>query len=59
VAVKSRRRSSMTAAASSHRVAVHNIARRKYKSIQTSVGDETPSSKREYPVVRNNTTVGS
>jgi len=51
-------RKSMTPA-SSHRVAVQKSARKKYEKVQTSVGDETPSSKRAYSMVRNSTTVGS
>jgi hypothetical protein len=56
--VKSKRRSSMTAA-SSHRVAVQKSARKKYENVRTSVGDEISSSKRAYSMVRNNTTVDS
>jgi len=56
--VKESMRRSMTAA-SSHRVAVQKSARKKYENVQTSVGDEIPSSKRAYSMVRNNTTVGS
>jgi len=55
--VKSVRRS--LTAASSHRVAVQKSARKKYENVRTSVGDETPSFKRAYSMVRNNTTVDS
>jgi hypothetical protein len=57
VTVRSKRRS--LTVASSHRVAVQKSAKKKYKNVQPSVGDETPSSKPAYSLVRNNTTVGS
>lgn len=46
-------------AASSHRVAVQKSARKTYENVQTSDGDEIPSYRRAYSMVRNNTTVGS
>jgi len=46
-------------AASPYRGAVQTSARKKCENVQTSVGDEIPSSKRAYSMVRKNTTVGS
>jgi hypothetical protein len=49
----------MTAVSTSHRVALQKTTRKKNENVQTSVGEEIPSSKQAYTMVRNNITVGS
>lgn len=48
----------MTAASISRGITVRKTAKKKYENLQTSVGDEMPSNKHMYSMVRNTATVG-